>query len=94
MSDKLGPMTFGTEQEEVFLGRDLALARNYSEEVAAEIDREIKSIIEEAYKKAEEILKQNIDKLHKVANALLEKEKLTGEEFRKLVFEDAQPQPA
>ncbi|WP_039765993.1 ATP-dependent zinc metalloprotease FtsH [Caldicellulosiruptor sp. F32] len=94
MSDKLGPMTFGTEQEEVFLGRDLALARNYSEEVAAEIDREIKSIIEEAYKKAEEILKQNIDKLHKVANALLEKEKLTGEEFRRLVFEDAQPQPA
>uniref|UniRef100_A0A7C5V2M5 ATP-dependent zinc metalloprotease FtsH n=1 Tax=Caldicellulosiruptor owensensis TaxID=55205 RepID=A0A7C5V2M5_9FIRM len=94
MSDKLGPMTFGTEQEEVFLGRDLALARNYSEEVAAEIDREIKSIIEEAYKKAEEILKQNIDKLHKVANALLEKEKLTGEEFRKLVFEDAQPQLA
>ncbi|WAM32054.1 ATP-dependent zinc metalloprotease FtsH [Caldicellulosiruptor naganoensis] len=94
MSDKLGPMTFGTEHEEVFLGRDLALARNYSEEVAAEIDREIKSIIEEAYKKAEEILKQNIDKLHKVANALLEKEKLTGEEFRKLVFEDAQPQPA
>lgn len=52
MSDKLGPMTFGTEQEEVFLGRDLALARNYSEEVAAEIDREIKSIIEEAYKKS------------------------------------------
>ncbi|WAM33515.1 ATP-dependent zinc metalloprotease FtsH [Caldicellulosiruptor morganii] len=94
MSDKLGPMTFGTEQEEVFLGRDLALARNYSEEVAAEIDREIKSIIEEAYKKAEEILKQNIDKLHRVANALLEKEKLTGEEFRKLVFEDAQPQLA
>lgn len=94
MSDRLGPMTFGTEQEEVFLGRDLAVARNYSEEVAAEIDREIKNIIEEAYTKAEEILKQNIDKLHKVANALLEREKLTGEEFRRLVFDDAQPQMA
>jgi len=89
MSDKLGPMTFGTDQEEVFLGRDLAMARNYSEEVASEIDREIKRIIEEAYKKAEEILKSNIEKLHKVANALIEKEKLSGAEFIEIINQAA-----
>lgn len=84
MSERLGPMTFGTKSEEVFLGRDLGRTRNYSEEVAAEIDREIKRIIEEAYKKAESLLKGNIDKLHRVAKALIEKEKLNGEEFEKV----------
>jgi len=84
MSERLGPMTFGTKSEEVFLGRDLGRTRNYSEEVAAEIDREIKRIIEEAYKRAESLLKGNIDKLHRVAKALIEKEKLNGEEFEKV----------
>jgi cell division protease FtsH len=84
MSERLGPMTFGTKSEEVFLGRDLGRTRNYSEEVAAEIDREIKRIIEEAYKRAESLLKENIDKLHRVAKALIEKEKLNGEEFEKV----------
>lgn len=84
MSEKLGPMTFGTRSEEVFLGRDLGRARNYSEEVAAEIDREIKRIIEEAYKRAETLLQENMDKLHRVAKALMEKEKLNGEEFEKV----------
>ncbi|HCD09254.1 MAG TPA: cell division protein FtsH [Thermoanaerobacter sp.] len=84
MSERLGPMTFGTKSEEVFLGRDLGRTRNYSEEVAAEIDREIKRIIEEAYKRAESLLKENIDKLHGVAKALIEKEKLNGEEFEKV----------
>ncbi|AAM25532.1 MULTISPECIES: ATP-dependent zinc metalloprotease FtsH [Caldanaerobacter] len=84
MSDRLGPMTFGTKSEEVFLGRDLGRTRNYSEEVAAEIDREIRRIIEEAYKRAESLLQENIDKLHRVAKALMEKEKLNGEEFEKV----------
>jgi len=84
MSERLGPMTFGTKSEEVFLGRDLGRTRNYSEEVAAEIDREIKRIIEEAYKRAESLLRGNIEKLHRVAKALIEKEKLNGEEFEKV----------
>ncbi|MFV9568589.1 ATP-dependent zinc metalloprotease FtsH [Thermoanaerobacter mathranii] len=84
MSDRLGPMTFGTKSEEVFLGRDLGRTRNYSEEVAAEIDREIKRIIEEAYKRAESLLRGNIEKLHRVAKALIEREKLNGEEFEKV----------
>ncbi len=81
MSEKLGPMTFGTSHDEVFIGKDLGRAKNYSEEVAAQIDKEIKCIIENAYKKAEELLTRNIEKLHNVARVLLEKEKLTGEEF-------------
>ncbi len=81
MSDKIGPMTLGVGQEEVFLGRDLAQSKEYSEETAAVIDEEVKSIIQTAYRNAEEILKMNIDKLHAVAGVLLEKEKIDGDEF-------------
>jgi cell division protease FtsH len=80
MSDKLGPMTFGAH-DEVFLGRDFTRNRNYSEEVAAQIDSEIRSIIGEAYQKAEGLLKENLHKLNVVASALLEKEKLEADEF-------------
>ncbi|MCI8481730.1 MAG: cell division protein FtsH, partial [Clostridia bacterium] len=68
-------------QEEVFLGRDFAQSKEYSEETAAIIDEETKKIVDIAYEKAEEILKANIDKLHTVAGILLEKEKIDGEEF-------------
>jgi cell division protease FtsH len=81
MSENLGPMTLGHKQEEVFLGRDLTRGRNYSEEVAASIDKEIKGIIDKCYNKAKALLTENINKLHKVAQALLEKEKLDEEEF-------------
>jgi len=81
MSEKLGPMTYGTDENEVFIGRDLGRSRNYSEEVAAEIDNEMRTLINHAYVTAESLLKNNIDKLHKVAEALLEKETLKGEEF-------------
>ena len=81
MSDKLGPMTLGAGQEEVFLGRDFAQSKEYSEETASLIDAEVKLIIDTAYRSAEEILKMNIDKLHVVAGVLLEKEKIDGEEF-------------
>ncbi len=84
MSDALGPMTFGADHDEVFIGKDFARGRNYSEEVAALIDKEIFGIIETAYKKAENILRENLNKLHDVANALLEKEKLDQFEFEKI----------
>lgn len=81
MSDRLGPITFGANQEEVFLARDINNQRNYSEKIAAEIDEEVMRIISKAYSHAEKILKENIDKLHKVAGLLLEKEKIDGNEF-------------
>lgn len=84
MSDKLGPMTYGTDDEEVFVGRDFGRARNYSEEVAAKIDEEMRSLIDEAYHKAEKIMRENIDRLHRIAQALLEKETISGNEFEAL----------
>ncbi|MGF7059748.1 ATP-dependent zinc metalloprotease FtsH [Brassicibacter mesophilus] len=84
MSDALGPMTYGDDDNEVFIGRDLARSRNYSEEVAAAIDKEMRNIIDKAYSKAETLLKENIDKLHRVAEALLEKETLGAKEFEEL----------
>ena len=84
MSETLGPMTFGSVQDEVFIGRDMARSKNYSEEVAARIDKEVKKMIDKAYEKAQEILEKNINKLHAVAQALLEREKLTGEEFEEI----------
>ena len=84
MSDVLGPMTFGDDNDEVFLGRGFAHSRTYSEEVAREIDREISIIIQNAYKKAQDILTEHIEKLHEVAKRLLEKEKIDGEEFNSI----------
>jgi len=84
MSEKLGPMTYGTDEDEVFIGRDFGRTRNYSEEVAAAIDREIRSLIDKAYNKAEQLLKENINKLHRVAEALLEKETLDAKEFEEI----------
>ena len=86
MSDRLGTIMFDGDNGEVFLGRDLAQSKTYSEETAAIIDEEIKKIIDTAYDKAKKILSSNIDKLHIVAGILLEKEKIDGEEFDK-VFE-------
>ena len=80
----LGPILYGDENQEVFLGRDFAQARNYSEAVATDIDNEIKRIIESAYETAKELINKHIDVLHKMAELLLEKEKVTGEEIRAL----------
>ena len=87
MSERIGTITLGSSQEEVFLGRDFAQAKEYSEETANLIDEEVKSIIDFAYKKAEEILKANMEKLTRVANVLLEKEKIEGEEFDEIFSE-------
>ena len=84
MSERIGAIMLGTNQEEVFLGRDFAQGKEYSEETAGIIDEEVKAIIDNAYKTAETILKENIDKLHAVAGVLLEKEKIDGEEFDKI----------
>ena len=84
-SDKLGPIVYGQDQGEVFLGRDLGQTRNYSEKVAAEIDAEIRTLVEDAFDRAEEILRDNMDKLHELAAYLLEHEKMDGEDFEKLM---------
>ena len=84
MSDEIGPIALGTDHEEVFLGRDLGRSRNFSEEVAARVDREIKRLIDDAYHHAQRLLTENISKLHAVAQALLEKEKLEGNEFEEI----------
>lgn len=89
MSDELGPMTYGTNDEEVFLGRDFNKIRNYSEEVAAKIDKEMRRIIDSAYHKTEALLSENMEKLERVAQALLEKETISGKEFE-MLFEGVQ----
>ena len=88
MSDKLGPISFGSGHEEVFLGRDYGQTRNYSENIAAQIDEEMDSIINGAYKRTESILTEHIDKLHKVAEVLMNKEKIDGKEFKKLMLDE------
>lgn len=84
MSDKVGMLNLGDDENEVFIGRDFAHTRGYSEEMAASIDKEIKRIIDESYEKARKLLEENLDVLHKSAKLLLEKEKLSREEFEAL----------
>jgi cell division protease FtsH len=82
MSEKLGPMTFGEKQELVFLGKEIGEQREYSEKVAQEIDEEVRRIIREAYERAKEILIKHRDKLDRLAQALMEKETLEGDELK------------
>ena len=84
MSDKLGLIAYGDEGDEVFIGRDLAHTRSYSEEVAKEIDQEVHAIIDKCHEDAREIITQHMDVLHKCAALLLEKEKVHREEFEAL----------
>lgn len=85
MSEKLGPLTFGRKQEQVFLGRDIGRDKDYSEEVAFEIDKEVRIFIENAYSKTEELLSANLDILHKIAEVLLEKETIDGDEIQQIM---------
>ena len=85
MSENIGPVTFGHRQDQVFLGRDIARDKDYSEEVAAEIDKEVRSFMEDAYAATEKLLSDNIDKLHVIAKALMERETLEEEEINQLV---------
>lgn len=84
MSDTLGPIVFGEQQEQVFLGRNLGHERNYSEEIAAKIDEEMHRIVDEAYKDVETLLTDNIDFLHNMANALLEEETIDAKAVENL----------
>ena len=87
MSEKLGPMTFGKKEEEIFLGRDFTQKVDYSESTAIEIDAEVRRIIQDSYYKAKDLLKTNLSILHKVAESLLEKEVLDGSEIDAIVRE-------
>ncbi|NLK71177.1 MAG: ATP-dependent metallopeptidase FtsH/Yme1/Tma family protein [Clostridiales bacterium] len=84
-SEKLGPIVYGTDSTEVFLGRDINSSRNYSENVAAEIDTEVRKIIENAYEKAKKILEEHVDQLHFLSKYLLKFEKIDADEFEKIM---------
>ena len=85
MSDELGPVMYGSSNNEVFLGRDFSSSRNYSEAIAAEIDAQIKTIITDAYKRCEDILTNNIEQLKTIAEYLIVHEKVDGNVFKKLM---------
>ncbi|MBQ9594296.1 MAG: ATP-dependent zinc metalloprotease FtsH, partial [Synergistaceae bacterium] len=93
MSDKLGLVKLGNKREEIFLGRDISEDRNYSEEIAFAIDKEVKAIIDSCYETAKEILTEHRDLLDKIAGVLLEREVLDAEEFAKLMSEDIPETP-
>ena len=85
MSEELGPLTFGHKEEQVFLGRDISRDRSYSDAVAYSIDKEARRIIDECYQKAQNLIQQNIEKLHAIAEALMDKETLDVKDFAALM---------
>ncbi|MCX5886997.1 MAG: ATP-dependent zinc metalloprotease FtsH [Proteobacteria bacterium] len=86
MSDELGPLTFGKKEEQIFLGREIAQHRDYSEETAIKIDQEVNKIVTSSYEKAKRLIIENLDALHRLASALLEKESLDGKEIDEIIF--------
>ena len=84
MSENLGLICYGDEGEEVFIGRDLAHARGYADSTAAKIDEEVKKVVDDCYVKAKDIINKNMEILHSCAKLLIEKEKITQEEFEAL----------
>ena len=96
MSERLGPMTFGKKEDQVFLGRDIAQTKDYSEKTAIEIDTEVRSIIKDAFERARDLLQTHIEVLHKMAEVLLEKEALDGDEIDGILKQfniDVDPEP-
>ena len=91
MSKELGPLTYGENEDEVFLGRSITRQQHMSEETAKKVDIEIKKIVDQGYQKAKKILTEKIDDLHKIAKALLIYETLTGDEIKDLIFKNIQP---
>ncbi len=94
MSPKLGPIALGKKHEQVFLGRDIVEERNYSEEVASQIDTEVRGIIDTCYANAYRLLETNIDKLHRLAEALLERETVEADDVDRLLSDSPTPAPA
>ena len=91
MSEELGPLTFGKKEEQIFLGREFTQHRDYSEMTAQKINEEVRDIVIGAYKKAAQFIKDNEDTLHKMANALLEKETLNSSEIDELMAAGKKP---
>ncbi|TET95188.1 MAG: cell division protein FtsH, partial [Desulfobacteraceae bacterium] len=85
MNEKLGPLSFGKKEEEIFLGREIAQHRDYSEETARKIDQEVNNLVGESYKKTHKLISDNLNTLNKLAKALLEKETLNGNEIEEIV---------
>ena len=85
MSDKMGPVTFGKKDESIFLGREMAMHKNFSEATAVEIDNEIRRIVDENYSRVIKMLSEHVDLLHKLSKELIEKENLTGEEVDRII---------
>ena len=84
-SERMGPVVYGTDPEQTFLGRDFGQGKGYSEAIASEIDNEIRDIVDEAYETARRLLTEHMDELHKVAGVLMEREKISGDEFTTLM---------
>jgi len=94
MSDKIGPLSFGDKEGEIFLGRDFGHTKNYSEDTAVLIDNEIRDIVTRNYNRIKKLIEENKDKLEAIAEALLERETVDGDEIRRLVFGDSQTKEA
>ena len=93
MSEDLGPLTFGKSEEQIFLGREISQHRDYSELTAQKIDDEVRNIVTNAYEKTSKLIKDNVDTLHTMANALLEKETLDSEDIDKIMGIKEEPEP-
>jgi cell division protease FtsH len=91
MSDSLGPLNFGKKEEQIFLGREIAQHRDYSELTAQKIDEEVRNIVTGAHKKTSQLISDNLDTLHKMANALLEKETLDANDLDEIMGESEEP---
>ena len=91
MSEEMGPVEYGENQEEVFLGRSVTQTQSVSEEVAKKIDKEIRKLVDEGYNEAKSILTEKIDDLHKIAKALITYETLTGEEIENIINKNLYP---
>jgi cell division protease FtsH len=89
MSEKLGPLTFGKKEEQIFLGREIAQHRDYSEDTAIMIDQEVRKIVMENYKRAKELLSEKLDVLHRLAKELLDREVLDNNEIEKIMSENS-----
>jgi len=91
MSKDLGPLSYGANEDEVFLGRQITRQEHMSEETAKKVDSEVKKIVDAGYERAKKILTEKLDDLHKLAKALLVYETLSGEEIKDLILKDIQP---
>ena len=91
MSEEMGPVEYGENQEEVFLGRSVTQTQSVSEEVAKKIDNEIRKLVDEGYNQAKQILTDKIDDLHKIAKALITYETLTGDEIENIINKNVYP---